>query len=95
KETELVQDCTKKPSVIYMNIRGVRNKLDEVKCLVRESKCDILVPTETWLSEIEIGLYELDEYNVVHLWGGGVSTYVRKLMEYGEVEKSERGDLFN
>ncbi|KAL3276426.1 hypothetical protein HHI36_011811 [Cryptolaemus montrouzieri] len=79
-----------------MNVGSVRNKLDKVKCLVRESKCDIPVLTET---EIEIGLYELDEYNAVHLCrekrGGGVSIYVRKLMEYREVESSEHGDLFN
>ena len=68
---------------LYLNIRSLRNKLDELEAVVNEvENVDIICLTETWLSNCEADYFNLNNYNVYHAMkttgdGRGVAIYVR------------------
>lgn len=77
--------------MIYQNVRGLRTKLDQLRCSVSTSSAvfDVLIFVETWLCEgihdSELGLddyviYRSDRTHLTskNLRGGGVLIAVRK-----------------
>ena len=74
--------------VITGNVRGIRNKFDELQLLVSEKDPDILVLTETWLSsntldaEISISGYDLFRADrFLSRISGGVIIYCRSSLQ--------------
>lgn len=70
-------------NIFYLNIKSVKNKLDEIKIIMQQSKITfhVIVLIETWLTENDIGMYGLDNYtsyNSVRKTrdGAGISIYV-------------------
>ena len=70
--------------VLLVNARSVRNKFDELKCLVTAEQLHILCITETFLDHTNIDLpseYQIDSYKLFYKdrigrRGGGVAIYV-------------------
>ena len=79
-----------------MNVQSIRNKMDEIECLIIQKNCDMLLLVETWLSEYESGLYNINGYQAFHSCrekrGGGASIYLKKGIKYKELGKSDPGD---
>ena len=74
-------------SVIYSNLRSIRNKLDEILLLVEQRSPDLMAFTETWLtsnvldSEVQIPGYELLRADRLgnHTGGGTILYWKRSL----------------
>lgn len=103
------KDCAHGPSlpgadftvvnVLYMNIRSLRNKIDDVKLLVESyANIHILIMTETWLYENEVNLFNIPNYRAVHSCrearGGGTVIYIHESMNYKELD-SDNGKNCN
>lgn len=76
-------------NILYINIRSLRNKLEELKEILAENehkKTHILVLTETWLYNSETKFFEIDNFSAVHdcrdTRGGGTSIYIKNNLNY-------------
>lgn len=81
-----INEQMKQLSIMYLNARSIRNKMDELKIIVSEHKPDIIGVVETWLndsvfdSEINIENYHLvrkDRKNDLKSKGGGIIMYIK------------------
>ena len=78
---------TKHPKIAHLNIRGFRNKVDEIRMLLKLCRFDIFGITETHLkSEIADGEIEIENYNFIRRdrperQGGGCIIYYRKSLK--------------
>jgi hypothetical protein len=70
-------------SLLYLNIRSMKNKLLDLECIIKSFKVKIhlICITETWLSDGVAGFIELPGYSHAyscrpHRRGGGVSIFV-------------------
>lgn len=73
-----------------INIRSLKNKLEELKTYIYNSKIifDVIIIAETWLNESDSYIDNIDNYNAFHNVrkdrdGGGVSIY-----EYTHIKHS-------
>lgn len=70
-----------------LNIRGLRNKVDEIRILLKLCRFDIFGITETYLkSEIADGEIEIENYNFIRRdraerQGGGCTIHYRKSLK--------------
>lgn len=73
-------------NILYMNIRSIKNKCDELNVYLKMEKYDLIALTEVWLHNNEVQYYNLQQYASVHSCrnshGGGVSFYVREDLQY-------------
>lgn len=77
---------------IYLNIRSLRNKLDEILLFLASfnKTIHILILVETWLHESEKSITNLPSYNSIHSvrtdkLGGGVSIFVKDNLIFNSV----------
>lgn len=70
-------------SVMYLNARSLRNKIDYINTLIKSltTKIHAVVVTEHWLHDEETQFFNLDNYNAYYLCrknkdGGGVAVFV-------------------
>ena len=86
-------------SILHMNVRSIKNKLDELQhFLIRSDiQWDIICLSETWLKNDIIKYYELENYNVFASCrttgeGGGTAIYVNvkhHVIERKDLESTE------
>ena len=78
---------TKHLKIAHLNIRGLRNKVDEIRILLKLCRFNIFGITETHLkSEIADGEIEIENYNFIRRdrperQGGGCIIYYRKSLK--------------
>ena len=70
-------------SIIHLNIRGLLNKQDQLKNLVKDTEADVILLCETWLtqikeSQINITTHKLTSKHRSDRIGGGVGILVHK-----------------
>lgn len=74
-------------SILYFNARSIKNKLDELKYLVKEKSPDVIAIVESWLNEdIFDSEVAIENYNFVRLdrkseekvKGGGIIIYINQ-----------------
>lgn len=75
--------------VLYVNIRSLKYKIDELTYLLDSLKLTIhlLIFTETWITEDEVDLVNIKHYNKVFACrknrrGGGVGLFIHNSIEY-------------
>lgn len=85
-----------KLNILYLNIRSIRNKLNDLTNYLCHNlnNIHIVILNETWLSEYEIEFYQIPHYSSFHSTrekvGGGVSIYVLKsFTQANELESFE------
>lgn len=82
-----------------MNIQSIKNKFDEVQCILTEGNCDVLILVETWLVESETWLYEIKGYQALNSCrrkrGGGATIYIKDGIKVKELSKSDPEDIFS
>ncbi|KAL3287559.1 hypothetical protein HHI36_002026 [Cryptolaemus montrouzieri] len=86
--------------IIYIDIRSLRNKLDDLKNILEQEEQEIpfVFSTETWLYPNETDLFSLDDYESVHncrnTRGGVNSIYIRKNIHFknNSIEDIEPGE---
>ena len=73
------------PSILFANVRSIKNKFDELSNCITNNSCDLNFFVESWLnSEIENVNVQVCGYNTVRLdrksdkVGGGIICYLRK-----------------
>lgn len=76
-------------NVLYLNIRSLRNKMEELVHLLEVDfggNIDVLVLTETWLYPSEVDFYNIRSYVAIHdcrdSRGGGTAIYLREHLKY-------------
>ena len=78
-------------SIMYLNARSIRNKIDELRAAVEEHSPDIIGVVETWLSdkffdtEINIKEYSsirIDRNSREKEKGGGIIVYIRNTISF-------------
>lgn len=73
--------------VAHINIRGLKNKIDELRVLLQLCRFDVFAITESHLkSDISDGEISIDRYNVLrrdrtNRKGGGCTVYYRKTLK--------------
>ena len=84
KEPDEKRDI-KQISILYFNARSMKNKLDELKIMVKDKKPNVIAIVETWLTEdIFDNELVIEDFNFVRIdrksdqkaRGGGVIIYV-------------------
>ncbi len=80
---------------IYTNVRSLRNKINELRCLVNTEPIDVIALTETFLDTVNIDLigeYSLPDFNLYVRdrigRGGGCALYVRSNLNPIEIKTS-------
>ena len=79
--------------VIQLNIRGLLNKQDQLTRLIDDTKTDVILLCETWLSSVKENLVNIETHKLtnrsrIDRIGGGVSILVNKALR-----SRERPDL--
>lgn len=86
-----MEGINKDVSILYLNIRSLANKFDELESIVNfnKDKFSIIILTETWLSSNDSKFFNLKNYNAVHSCretrGGGVTIYIHTEINYDMV----------
>ena len=91
REIESVEEL--KPKINDLSIRGLLNKQDQLKNLVKETEADVILLCETWLtqineSQINITTHKLTSKHRSDRIGGGVGILVHK-----DLRSRARSDL--
>lgn len=77
--------------IIYINIRSVRNKTDELEIILKQYSPDIVILTETWLYEDEAAQIHFEQYSTItacrQTRGGGVAIILRQNIRYEYVKE--------
>lgn len=76
-------------NILYINIRSLRNKLDDLNDIVYQNKnIHIIILTETWIYANEEQYFNIDKFKAVHncrnTRGGGASIYIREEIAFIE-----------
>lgn len=77
-------------NILYINIRSLRNKVDDLMEIVNKHDFEIhiIALTETWIYPNEVEYFNIPNYNVVHHCrdsrGGGVSLFIKDNLEYDQ-----------
>lgn len=87
------QSIVKKLKIVFLNIRSVRNKLDELKLLCSSSKADIVIVNEIWISTLEAPFFKIGGYSEIlncrdHREGGGTAMYISNNIDFNIREQS-------
>lgn len=81
---------------MYINIRSLRNKIEEITILTAIHQPDILVLTETWLYQQESDNIKILNYSAYHSCretrGGGVSIFIQKKYEANIILESNQNN---
>lgn len=81
-------DLLQQVNILYINIRSLRHKLDDLRDILNVSEKDfqVIILTETWLYSDEVTYFELPSYAAVHdcrnSRGGGVCIYIKKDIDF-------------
>lgn len=76
------------PSILYSNIRSIKNKLDEVTAIIIKHNSDVAIFTESWLdSAIDQSSINISSYNTIRCdrsgrKGGGVLVYLKSSITF-------------
>lgn len=99
KKDKIIKKCIKKHDklrIVYLNIRSLRNKLQELQLTLNEmkEKPHIIVIGETWLKKEEENFFQIDEYEAVfnsreNTRGGGLVMYINKNIKYETILNTE------
>lgn len=82
------ETSSQKLSVFHLNIRSLRNKIDEIETLVADKNFNILCFNEHWLSEIEVNVLNILDYQVASSFcrkntnGGGSLILVKPALKW-------------
>lgn len=86
-------------NILYMNIRSLRQKLNELELLIGSypNITHIIILTETWLYDNEIKYYNIPHYNHIANTrpvkrGGGCSIYIHESIKYNTILSKEWSD---
>lgn len=77
-------------NILYINIRSLRNKLDDINDIIKQSQkvIHLIILTETWIYSNEKQFFNINKYNAVHdcrnRRGGGTSIFIREEFEFIE-----------
>ena len=94
-----INDLTKLKGIttVQWNCRSLYDKLDDVRLLLKDSKCEILIISETWLTDaVDRSLLEIDSYNIVRqdqdfslgkTRGGGILVYYKHDLNLSVADK--------
>lgn len=75
-------------NILYINIRSLRNKIDELQNIIFSHKKTIhlIILTETWIYPNEINLFDIPSYKAVHdcrnTRGGGTSIFINDNIKF-------------
>lgn len=78
-------------TVIYLNARSIKNKLDEIEILLNEvNNVSALVVSETWMTKEEEKYFNLPGFSAVFASrkkrGGGVAIFIKDSIEYNTIK---------
>lgn len=74
-------------NIIYINIRSIKNKLNDLNTIIKTYKqtIHIIIVSETWLNENETQFYNIQQYESFHSTrstpAGGVTIYIHKAIK--------------
>lgn len=74
--------------IVHSNVQSVSNKLADLELLTKNTDCDVLCITETWLTDLQIQILKLINYNVAAVYcrtealHGGVAILVKNSIKY-------------
>ena len=76
--------------IFYQNIRSLKNKIAEIEILTNNYKADLLILTETWITEQEKLFYNINNYNSFYSCrkrqGGGLGLFLHDSFEQKIIE---------
>lgn len=83
----MVNDCNRrihrnKLNIIYLNIRSLRNKLNEIKLICQQKNPDIVALNEIWIDSNETKFYQMEGYLSIfncrdEREGGGCGMFIK------------------
>lgn len=79
-------------SLLFLNIRSLKNKLDDLKILASNNPTDVIILNETWLKSNEEIFYKIPGYNAFFNsrdegTGGGCAIYVKEGISIKSIKK--------
>ena len=80
--------------VAHLNIRSLLPKINDIKCLLRNKKYDVLALSETWLDSgipscsVSVDNYSLVRRDRVGARGGGVCLYIKRGVSFKKIQTS-------
>ena len=91
-------------SMFHINARSFKCNYDDVIHLIDSinNKFDIIVATETWLNKFNKDLYNIKNYNAIHVTreqkhnyniGGGVTIFLKDHILYDTIDRLSVSDL--
>ena len=87
-------------SILHMNTRSMKNKLEEINNFLLRSKAqwDIICISETWLKDDILEYYKMENYNFIASCrpegeGGGTAIYIRTKHEVRERKDLESNNI--
>lgn len=85
-------------NLLYLNIRSIRKKMDEIQALVLRKNCDIIVLNEIWIKSNEAPYYNLNNFTPIfncrdHSEGGGCAIFVRNNIPFNIVNIIEEFNI--
>ena len=86
-------------NILQYNIRGLINKQDDLKLLLKDNNVDIALICETWLNDYNMSRVDIPGYNLVSMnrenkKGGGVCILVRENLKYREFANTPKPSTF-
>lgn len=76
------------PTILYQNIRSIKNKLHLIEALTEEHDISALCFTETWITKEKLDLLNLEGYSLASVYcrsnyeGGGVCILLKDKLDY-------------
>ena len=72
-------------NIIQLNVRGLLNKQDHLNRLIENTRTDVILLCETWLSSAKESLVNIESHKLTNIYrtdriGGGVSILVNKTL---------------
>lgn len=87
---------TGKLKIIYLNIRSIKNKMQELQLTLKamKEKPHIIIVGETWLKTEDEIFYQIDEYEAIfnsrkENKGGGIAMYINKNIKFENILNTE------
>lgn len=74
-------------NILYINIRSLRNKINDIELLLVNQNIDMLLLSETWLHNNEKDNFFMNGYHMIHNCrdsggGGGIAIYLKNTIDY-------------
>lgn len=85
-------------SVLYLNMRSLRNKMQDLEVLTVQKNCDIVIINEIWIKSHETSFYNLRNYHSIYNCrdqqeGGGCAIFIKNGIEFNVLSTEENFNL--